>query len=126
MVMPHTTRMPKKTGTQLDDLSALCDAAVAPGAQMRFSQIKFLATVAMYSPRGVNQSTLAAETGVTLAAITRSVDVFGSAGRPKRNKRPGLNFVRVEIDPLDDRNKIVIITEAGLDYLLSLTGYLGS
>ena len=124
MVRPHTTKMPKKTGTALDNLSAFCDAAVAPGAQMRFSQVKFLATVAMYSPKGVNQTTLAKETGVTLGSISRSIDVFGSKGRKDRGGK-GRNFLHVEADPLDDRNKIVTISSEGMDYLFTMIGYLG-
>ena len=102
----------------LDDLQAFCEAATKDHPQIRVSQIRFLVAVAQYSPQGITMTALANEMGVTLAAISRAVDVFGTAGR--RDKE-GKGYVRVILDFNDDRTRTLQITDAGLDYLLGLT-----
>ena len=111
--------MPKKTGSTLDDIHAFCVKAMHSRPQIRVSQIRFLVTVAQFSPAGITQTEVAKQLGLTLAAISRAVDVFGPSGRKDRGTS-GLAFINVTMDPHDDRPKILTITEAGMNYLLSL------
>ena len=111
--------MPKKTGTTLEDLYAFCEKAREAHPQIRTSQIRFLVVIAQYSPAGITQTEAAKQLGLTLAAISRAVDVFGPDGRKDRGT-PGLNYIKVSTDPDDDRPKILTITEAGMNYLLGL------
>ena len=60
---------------------------------------------------------------LTLASVSRSVDVFGPNGRKDR-VGAGHGFIRTQRDPLDDRNLQLFLTPAGEDFLQQIEDYL--
>jgi len=107
---------------QLRDGIRLCRRA---SAQIRASQIDLLLTVAI--PPGKTQTELAIETDLTLAAISRAVDVLGKDGRrDKLSSKLGLIEARRNKD--DDRILQVYLTPAGEQFvsLLETLSYGGA
>jgi DNA-binding MarR family transcriptional regulator len=88
--------------------------------QIHISQIRFLAAVARHSPDGATQTAISKELGVSVASVSRLVDVFGPSTYKDRSGRPGFGFVQKRRDRADDRVKVVSITETGLVFLNSL------
>jgi len=82
--------------------------------QFRWSQYRFLLTVA--ENPGLTQTQVAKKLDLTIAAVSRAVDVFGPRGRKERGQS-GRGFVTVTRDPDDDRNLLLSITPAGLSFL---------
>lgn len=72
---------------------------------------------------GLTQTEVASLLDVTLAAVSRAVDVLGSKGRKDRINS-GRKFVRVERDPADERNLNLFITAAGLSFLEQIEAHL--
>lgn len=89
--------------------------------QFRWSQYRFLLMVAEYP--GLTQSEIAKKLDLTLAAVSRAVDVFGPKGRKDRSKN-GRGYVAVTRDPDDDRNLLLTITPAGVDFLEQIEAHL--
>ena len=91
--------------------------------QFRWSQYRFLLTVA--DAPGLTQSQVAKKLDLTLAAVSRAVDVFGPRGRKDRGQS-GRGYVAVTRDPDDDRNLLLSITPLGLDFLEQVEAHLWS
>ena len=89
--------------------------------QFRWSQYRFLLTVA--DNPGLTQSQIAKKLDLTLAAVSRAVDVFGPKGRKDRG-HTGRGYVAVTRDPDDDRNLLLSITPAGVDFLEQIEAHL--
>lgn len=89
--------------------------------QFRWSQYRFLLTVA--DNPGLTQSQIAKKLDLTLAAVSRAVDVFGPKGRKDRGQI-GRGYVAVTRDPDDDRNLLLSITPAGVDFLEQIEAHL--
>ena len=82
--------------------------------QFRLSQMIFLQ--AIESRPGISHSELAADLGVTVSALSRNVDVFGSQkGNQARQHNHGLVEVRKEAS--DDRIKSIYLTDKGRNFL---------
>lgn len=99
------------------DAIRLCRRA---SPQIRASQIDLLISVALKP--GSTQTELAVECDLTLAAISRAVDVMGSSGR--RDGMSGrMGLIETRRNPDDDRVLQVFLTPAGEQFvslLLSL------
>lgn len=89
--------------------------------QLRFSQWRFLVIVA--ENPGRTQSEIAKLMDLTLASVSRSVDVFGPKGRKDRAGE-GRGFVRVERDADDERNLLLFLTPAGESFLEQIEAHL--
>lgn len=89
--------------------------------QFRWSQLAFLLTVA--ENPGLNQSEIAQKLDITLAAVSRAIDVFGPKGRRDRDTS-GRGYVITTSDPDDDRIKLLQITPAGLSFLEQIEHHL--
>lgn len=87
-------------------------------SQIRASQIEVLISVALKPEQ--TQSELAAECDLTLAAISRFVDVFGSSSRKGRQTNP-LGFIETKRHPDDDRIILVSLTNKGKQFVSLLT-----
>ena len=85
------------------------------GAQIRVSQIDLLLTIA--AKPGSTQTQLARECGLTLAAISRAVDVLGKTGRRDGGSSGKLGFIETRRDPNDDRHLLVYLTPAGEQFV---------
>ena len=82
--------------------------------QFRFSQMAFLQ--AIEERPGISHSELAAELGVTVSALSRNVDVFGSQrGNQPRQHNHGLIEIRKEAS--DDRIKSIYLTNKGKNFM---------
>jgi len=82
--------------------------------QMRASQIDFLLTVALAPGR--TQTELAAQCDLTLAAVSRAVDVLGKEGR--RDGVSGkLGLIETRRNPDDDRILQVFLTPSGEQFV---------
>lgn len=86
-------------------------------SQIRVSQVETLLSVALKPDS--TQSELALECDLTLAAISRFVDVFGSSGRKGRHSSC-LGFVESKRHPDDDRLVIVRLTPKGQKFVALL------
>jgi len=102
---------------------AACQFIATVHPQFRFSQWRFLLIVA--ENPGLTQTEIARRLDVTLAAVSRAVDTLGHKGRKDRTGN-GRKFVETKIDPLDDRNKMLFITPAGLSFLEQIENHLWS
>ena len=98
-----------------------CQFLATVHPQFRWSQYRFLLVVA--ETPGLSQSEVAKRLDVTLAAVSRAVDVFGPKGRRDRSGE-GRGYVSTMRDPEDDRNLLLSITPAGLSFLEQLHEYL--
>jgi DNA-binding MarR family transcriptional regulator len=108
--------------SSLRDAMRLCRQA---SPQIRASQIDFLISVAMHPGR--TQTELATECDLTLAAISRAVDVMGESGR--RDGQSGrLGLVETRRNKADDRILQVFLTPSGEQFvsLLETLTYGGS
>lgn len=85
------------------------------GAQIRVSQIDLLLTIA--AKPGSTQTQLARECDLTLAAISRAVDVLGKTGRRDGGSTSKLGFIETRRDPNDDRHLLVYLTPAGEQFV---------
>jgi DNA-binding MarR family transcriptional regulator len=84
---------------------------------IRASQIELLLSVSLKP--GSTQTELANECGVTLAAISRAVDVLGSGGR--RDGVSGkLGLIEARRNPDDDRTLHVYLTTKGEQFVTLL------
>ena len=104
---PQTRQLMKNT-TRLMGVARLCRAA---HPQMRLSQLLTLLAVAEHPGR--TQTELALEVGLTLGAVSRAVDVMGTAGRRDKKGAPPLGWIEAVTDPDDDRNLRVHLLPAG-------------
>ena len=93
------------------------------GAQIRVSQIDLLLTIA--AKPGSTQTQLARECNLTLAAVSRAVDVLGKTGRRDGGSSGKLGFIEARRDPKDDRHLLVYLTPDGEQFvsLLLEMGY---
>lgn len=83
--------------------------------QLRLSQLRLLLTIA--ANPGLTQTKLAEILGITVAAVSRAVDVLGTGtGRKDRNSK-ALGWIRSKRDPLDERTVVVELTQTGRDVL---------
>ena len=82
--------------------------------QIRASQIEVLLSVAIKPDS--TQSELANECDLTLAAISRFVDVFGTSSRKGRQGK-ALGLVETRRHPDDDRLLLVSLTNKGQQFL---------
>ena len=87
--------------------------------QLRVSQLKFLFIVDANPDRSLSE--LSELMGVTLPAISRAIDVFGTK---KNNRARDLSIGFIETSPsrYDDRIKTVKMTSKGKHFLNSFTG----
>jgi len=88
--------------------------------QLTVSQINFLATVKL-NPLAT-QTEIAKKIGLTLSAVSRQVDQFGS--KPKRKSDHALGWIEVIHAPNDDRVKLLTMTERGNRFLAQLDAHL--
>ena len=98
-----------------------CQFLATVHPQFRWSQYRFLLVVA--ETPGLSESEVAKRLDVTLAAVSRAVDVFGQKGRRDRSGE-GRGYVSETRDPEDDRKKLLTITPAGLSFLEQLHEHL--
>jgi len=87
-------------------------------AQLRVSQLRFLNAVQRMP--GSTQTELANELDVTLAAVSRAVDVFGEVSRKKSDRQKGLGLVTAERTSDDDRVLTVRLTSKGENFMKHL------
>lgn len=82
--------------------------------QLRVSQLAFLQAVALKP--GSTQTELCQEMGVTMSAISRNVDVFGTGkAKSDRHKSHGLIEAKRDID--DERLILIYLTDKGRIFL---------
>lgn len=84
------------------------------GPQIRASQLDLILSIALRP--GQTQTELAAECGLTLAAISRAVDVLGKAGR-KDGVSGKLGLIEARRNKDDDRILQVYLTPAGEQFV---------
>jgi DNA-binding MarR family transcriptional regulator len=91
--------------------------------QMRLTQLLTLLAVA--EKPGRTQTEIAQEVGLTLAAVSRAVDVLGTSGRRDKRGAPGLGWINAVADPSDDRNMLVFLLPKGRALVRELEAQLG-
>ena len=112
--------MARMTTKHLRQLARMAEFVNSIHPQLRVSQINFLATVKL-NPLAT-QTEIAKKLGLTLSAISRQVDQFGS--KPKRPTDHALGWVEVINAPNDDRVKMLRLTERGNRFLAQLDSHL--
>jgi DNA-binding MarR family transcriptional regulator len=103
-------------------LRLLMQLARVHHSQIRASQLELLLTVWLHP--GLTQTELADELGLTTSAISRSVDVLGSAGRKDGKSTARLGLLTADLladDGINDqRAKHVRLTAAGERLVITL------
>ena len=84
--------------------------------QLRVSQLKFLFIVKEHPNKSLSE--LAELMGVTLPAISRAVDVFGSS-RKHKGRDLSLGFIEASRNVIDDRVITVKLTPKGSHFIHS-------
>ena len=107
---------------RLERLLPICDTLTTLSPQFRFTQLRLLLMVSKHQP--INQTQLADHTGLSVAAVSRAIDVLGTSGR-RDTIGPALGLVQVLLDPSDDRLKLVSLTTKGKSLLGLLAVELG-
>ena len=82
--------------------------------QMRSSQLAFLKAIALKP--GSTQTELCQELGVTMSAISRNVDVFGT-GRSKSERHKSYGLIEAKRDLDDERLLLISLTDKGRIFL---------
>ena len=82
--------------------------------QIRASQLAFLQVIGLKP--GMTQTELCQELGVTMSAISRNVDVFGS-GRAKSQRHKSYGLIEVKRDIDDERLALLYPTDKGRIFL---------
>ena len=82
--------------------------------QMRVSQLAFLKAIAL-NP-GSTQTELCQELGVTMSAISRNVDVFGT-GKTKSERHKSYGLIQAKRDVDDERLILLSLTDKGRIFL---------
>ena len=108
--------------SRLEKLLPVCDTLTALSPQMRLTQLRLLLMLAKHQP--ISQTELADRSGLTLAAVSRAVDVFGTTGR-RDGQGGALGLLQVLLDPSDDRLKLVSLTAKGRALLKHLAEEVG-
>ena len=116
-----TARLELMTITHVREGLRACQFLATVHPKLRWSQYRFLLVVA--ETPGQSESEVAKKLGLTLAGVSRAMDVFGSKGRRDRSSK-GRGYVEETRDPKDDRKKLLTITPAGLSFLEQLHEHL--
>ena len=82
--------------------------------QMRVSQLAFLKAIALKP--GSTQTEICQELGVTMSAISRNVDVFGT-GKAKSDRHKSLGLIEAKRDLDDERLILLYLTDKGRIFL---------
>lgn len=82
--------------------------------QLRISQLAFLRAVSL-SP-GSTQTELCQVLGVTMSAVSRNVDVFGS-GKAKSDRHKSFGLIEAKRDIDDERLILIYLTDKGRIFL---------
>ncbi len=88
--------------------------AVMKFPQIRVSQLAFLRAVALKP--GATQTELCQELGVTMSAVSRNVDVFGS-GKAKSDRHKSYGLIEAKRDLDDERLILIYLTGKGRTFL---------
>lgn len=88
--------------------------------QLRVSQLKFLFIVKEHPNKSLSE--LSELMGVTLPAISRAVDVFGSSKKHKARDL-SLGFIEASRNVIDDRVITVKLTSKGLHFINSFLNH---
>ena len=96
------------------NLFAAAQLAVMKFPQLRVSQLAFLQAIAIKP--GSTQTELCQELGVTMSAISRNVDVFGT-GRAKSDRHKSYGLIEAKRDAQDERLILIYLTEKGRIFL---------
>lgn len=84
-------------------------------SQLRISQLDLILTVAIKP--GQTQTELAESCDLTLSAVSRAMDVLGTAGRRDKISSARMGWVETRRNPLDDRILQVYLTKKGNDFV---------
>lgn len=103
------------TTKQLETLAALCSVCDSQHAQLRISQLALITEIARKP--GQSQSELATAMGLTLSAISRAVDVLGSAGRKDKLSTARMGWIEARESAEDERIKAVFLTDKGEQFV---------
>lgn len=98
----------------LDRMYAGLEIATLKFPQIRASQLLFLAAVAK-SP-SCTQTELCQKLGVTMSAVSRNVDVFGS-GKSKSERHKSFGLIEAKRDLDDERLILLSLTDKGHNFL---------
>ena len=113
-------REPMKSTQRLMSVARVC---IAVHPQLRLTQLLTLLAVA--EKPGRTQTEIAQEVGLSLAAVSRAVDVLGTSGRKVKRGAPGLGWIEAVADPGDDRNLLVFLLPKGRALVRELVAQLG-
>jgi DNA-binding MarR family transcriptional regulator len=104
-------------------LMSVARVCIAVHPQLRVTQLLTLLAVA--EKPGRTQTEIAQEVGLSLAAVSRAVDVLGTSGRKDKRGAPGLGWIEAVADPGDDRNLLVFLLPKGRALVRELEAQLG-
>ena len=96
---------------------------LARGASIDLSvrQVLILLRIAQAGDLGVDQGRLTEDTGVSPAAVSRTIRTLGDTHYSKRHE--GFGLVHFEFDPTDNRRRIVRLSDAGRDLIADVLAH---
>ena len=92
-------------------IRALDDLSGATRQELTLSQALLFFHVARAGSAGTDQGALADATGLSPAAVSRTVRILGGIHYSKRHA--GYGLMETQLDPADNRRRIVRLTSAG-------------
>ena len=104
-------------------LMGVARVCISVHPQLRMTQLLTLLAVA--EKPGRTQTEVAQEVGLSLSAVSLSVDVLGTRGRKGKKGAPGLGWIEAVADPGDDRNPLVFLLPKGRVLVRELEAQLG-
>ena len=92
------------------------------GRDVTIRQLHILCTVAAAGSAGIDAAKLGEATDSSSSTISRNIRILGALHYDKQ--RPGLGLVSVELDPSDNRRRIVRVTKSGMELVRTLVSAL--
>ena len=109
-------------GIGISSLQVLRDALDSLGSRVgrdiALRQLHILCAVVAAGEDGIDASKLSRMTDTSSSAISRNVRILGDVHYDKQS--PGLGLVSVQLDPMDNRRRVVKATKEGVEVVRAL------
>lgn len=85
------------------------------GRDLALRQLHILGVVVAAGESGIDATKLGEVTETSSSAVSRNVRILGAVHYDKHS--PGLGLVKVELDPMDNRRRVIKATKDGIEVI---------